>query len=172
VLGVSSGVVVALALAARHPGTVERVVAWESPASGVLPDAAAANAAIMAPVDAHLCEHPGDYVGAQAILLTEILGFPAAVDDPAFAATRANAEPMIRDEPTITLRPFTAAELTAVPVTVAVGTNPNELIGAATAVLGELSGRAPAIIDGADHEVYLTDPAVLTALVGPPRDTR
>lgn len=172
VLGVSSGGVVALALAARHPDAVRRVVAWEPPASGVLPDAAATTAAIMAPVQAHLREHPGDYAGAQAIALTAILGFPVAADDPAFAAARVNAEPMIRDEPTITLRPFTSAELTAVPVTIAVGGEPNDVVGAAVARLGELSGRAPVVLDGADHEVYLADPSVLTALVGPPGETR
>ena len=167
VLGVSSGGLVALALAARHPEAVARVIAWEPPASGVLPDAAAINASIMAPIDAHLREHPGDYVGAQALLLTVVLGFPVSADDPEFAAARANAEPMIRDEPAITLRPFTAAELTAVPVTIAVGTEPNELIGAAAPVLGKLAGVEPEIVEGAGHEVYLTDPAVLAALVGP-----
>jgi pimeloyl-ACP methyl ester carboxylesterase len=169
VLGVSSGGVVALALAARHPDAVVRTIAWEPPASGVLPDAAAANAAIMAPVEAHLRDHPGDYVGAQAVLLTEILGIPVSADDPAFAAARSNAEPMVRDDPAITLRPFTAAELTARPVTIAVGTEPNELVGAAAAALGELTGVAPVIVDGADHEVYLSDPAVLAQLVGPPQ---
>jgi pimeloyl-ACP methyl ester carboxylesterase len=168
VLGVSSGGVVALALAARHPEAVARVIAWEPPASGVLPDAAAVNAAIMAPIEAHLREHPGDCVGAQALLLTVILGVPVSVDAPEFAAARANAEPMIRDEPAITLRPFTAAELSAVPVVVAVGTEPNELVGAASSVLGKLAGVEPEIVAGAGHEVYLTDPPVLTALVGPP----
>jgi pimeloyl-ACP methyl ester carboxylesterase len=169
VLGLSSGGVVALALAARHPEAIARVIAWEPPASGMLPDAAAINGAIMAPIEAHLREHPGDYVGAQALLLTVILGVPVSTDAPEFAAARANAEPMIRDEPTITLRPFTADELTAVPVTIAVGTEPNELVGAATAVLGELAGTAPEIVEGAEHEIYLSDPAVLTALVGPAR---
>jgi pimeloyl-ACP methyl ester carboxylesterase len=167
VLGVSSGGVVALALAARHPGAVARVIAWEPPAAGVLPDAAAINAAIMAPVEAHLREHPGDYVGAQAMLLTVILGVPVPPDAPEFAAARANAEPMVRDDPAITLRPFTAAELSAVPVTIAVGTEPNELVGAASSVLGELAGIEPEIVAGAGHEVYLSDPAVLAALVGP-----
>jgi pimeloyl-ACP methyl ester carboxylesterase len=172
VAGVSSGGVVAMALAARHPDRVTRVVAWEPPAAGVLPDAAAATAAVMAPIDAHLVEHPGDYVGAQAILLTAILGFPVSVDDPAFAAARANAEPMIRDEPMIPLRPFAAAELTAVPVTVAVGSEPNELVGAAVARLGELTGRQPVLVAEARHEVYVAEPPVLTALVGPPAQNR
>jgi hypothetical protein len=42
---------------------------------------------------------PCDFVGAQAILLSVVVGFPVTVDDPAFEAARANAEAMIRDEP-------------------------------------------------------------------------
>jgi pimeloyl-ACP methyl ester carboxylesterase len=168
VLGVSSGGVVALALAARHPAAVDQVVAWEPPASGVLPGGAAAHAAIMAPVERHLRRHPGDCAGAQAILLSMILGGPVAADDPALTATRANAEPMVRDDPAITLRPFTAAELTKVPVTIAVGTAPNELVRAAAEVLAELGDTRPRIVDGADHEVYLTHPEVLAAVVGAP----
>lgn len=33
-------------------------------------------------------------------------------------------------------------------------------------MLGELAGAAPVVVDGAGHEVYLSDPTVLTALVG------
>jgi pimeloyl-ACP methyl ester carboxylesterase len=168
VLGVSSGGVVALALAARHPAAVDHVVAWEPPASGVLPDATAAHAAIMTPVEEHLRRHPGDCAGAQAILLSRILGSPVAADDPALTATRANAEPMVRDDPAITLRPFTVAELTKVPVTIAVGTAPNDLVRTAVGVLAELSDTQPRVVDGADHEVYLTHPQVLAAVVGTP----
>jgi pimeloyl-ACP methyl ester carboxylesterase len=165
VVGVSSGGVVALALAARHPDAVGRVVAWEPPALGVVPGAEAMNAAFTAPVDAHLADHPGDYVGAQAILLTGILGFPVSVDDPAFAATRANAEAMIRGEPIITLRPFPPGELAGAPVTVAVGSAPNGVVAAAVEHLAAQTGRDPVAVEG-DHQVYLTDPAVLTAVVG------
>ncbi len=106
VVGVSSGGVIALALAARHPELVERVVAWEPPAAGVVPNGDAIADEMMAPVRAHLDDHPGDFVGAQAILLSAILGFPVAANDPAFAAARGNAEPMVLDEPTITLKRF------------------------------------------------------------------
>ncbi len=167
VLGLSSGGVVALALVARHPGSAGRVIAWEPPAAGAIPGGEEATAAIMAPVEAHLRDHPGDFAGAQALLLSEILGFPVAADDPAFAAARANAEPMVRDEPAITLRPFTVAELAGAPVTIAVGGEPNELIAAAVPRLAELSGTAPALVEGAPHEVYLSAPSVLAELVGP-----
>lgn len=167
VLGLSSGAVVALAMVARHPAAVSRVVAWEAPAVGVLPDGPAATAAIMEPVRAHLAERPGDWVGAQALLLRMISGVEVPVDDPAFAATRANAEPMVRDDPQITLRPFTAAELAGAAVTVAIGGDPNGLVAAAADVLVELTGTTPAVVPGAGHEVYLTDPAALAGLVGP-----
>jgi pimeloyl-ACP methyl ester carboxylesterase len=164
VVGVSSGGVIALALAARHPDIVDRVIAWEPPALGVVPGAEAINAGIMAPIEAHLAAHPGDYVGAQAILLTTILGFPVSVDDPAFSAARANAEPMIRGEPAITLRPFAAGELADAPVTVAVGSTPNEAVAAGVAALTDRLGRDPMTVDG-EHEVYLSDPTVLTGVV-------
>jgi pimeloyl-ACP methyl ester carboxylesterase len=164
VVGVSSGAIVALALAAQHPEAVERVVAWEPPAAGILPDGPAITAALMEPVRAHLAANPGDFVGAQAILLSVILGFPVSTDDPAFAAARANAEPMVRDEPTITLHQLNVDDVRDRNVTVAVGSAPNELIAAATAVLAGWTGRDPVRVE-ADHEVYLSDPSVLTELV-------
>jgi pimeloyl-ACP methyl ester carboxylesterase len=99
VVGVSSGGIVGLQLAARHPSKVAHVVAWEPPVIGVLPGGASIAAAIMEPITAYLAHHPGDYVGAQALLLSEIVGFPVSPDDPGFAAARANAEPMIRASP-------------------------------------------------------------------------
>ena len=95
----------------------------------------------MAPVDAHLAEHPGDFVGAQAILLSAVLGFPVSADDPAFAATRANAEPFVRDEPAITLATPDLGALAGADVTIAVGSAPNELIAAAVDVLATALGR-------------------------------
>lgn len=164
VVGVSSGGVVALALAARHLDVVDRVIAWEPPALGVVPGAEAINAEFMAPIEAHLATHPGDYVGAQAILLTAIVGYPVSVDDPAFSAARANAESMIRGEPAITLRPFPDGELANAPVTVAVGSTPNEAVAAAVKGLTDQIGRDPTTVDG-DHQVYLSDPTVLTSVI-------
>ncbi len=164
VVGVSSGGVIALAVAANHPGRVARAVAWEPPAAGVIPGGAELTAQLMAPIDAHLAAHPDDFVGAQALLLEMVLGFPVSVDDPAFELARANAEPMIRDEPAITLAAFTAEQLAGREIALAVGSSPNEVIAGAVAVLAELTGRPPVQV-AADHEVYLSDPAVLTAIV-------
>ncbi len=164
VVGVSSGGVIALALAARHPGLVERVVAWEPPAAGVVPYGDAIGDEMMAPVRAHLDDHPGDFVGAQAILLSAILGFPVVVNDPAFAAARANAEPMILDEPTITLKRFAPDALREVRITIALGNAPLELISDAARQFQRWTGCDVVVVD-APHEVYLMDPAVLTEVV-------
>ena len=154
-----------MALAARRSDVVERVVAWEPPALGLVPGGEEISAAIMAPVEAHLAAHPGDFVGAQAILLTQIVGFPVSVDDPAFAAARANAEPMIRDEPAIPLRPFSAAELAGVDLTVALGAEPLDLMVVAADQLADWTSRPTVRVD-VPHEVYLSDPSVLAELVG------
>jgi pimeloyl-ACP methyl ester carboxylesterase len=167
VVGVSSGGVIALALASLHPDTVGAsgaVVAWEPPAVGIVPGGVEATAAIMAPIDAHLLAHPGDYVGAQAMLLSVVLGFPVSADDPDFAAARANAEPFIRDEPAITMATLEQELLAGAAVSIAIGSTPNEIVAAAADVLAEWTGQ-PSVRADAEHEVYLTDPEVLTALV-------
>ena len=163
-VGVSSGAVIALDLAARHREVISQVVAWEPPAAGVVAHGDVITAEIMAPVQAHLADHPGDFIGAQAILLSTILGFPVAVDDPAFAAARANAEPMILDEPTITLQRFQAETLAGINSTIVLGDTPLALISEAARQFERWTGR-PAVVVDAPHEVYLSDPSVLTGVV-------
>jgi pimeloyl-ACP methyl ester carboxylesterase len=164
IVGVSSGGVLALSVAARHPEVVHRAIAWEPPAASVVPGGAEFSAELMRPINEHLVAHPGDFVGAQAILLSFVLGFPVRVDDPAFAEARTNAEPMVRDDPTITLASFTEADFRDVDVTLAVGSAPNELIAAALPELARLTGSEPVAVEG-EHQIYLTDPSVLTSVV-------
>lgn len=164
VVGVSSGGVVALRLAARHGDRIGRTIAWEPPMAGQIPGGAELTAQIMQPISEHLAEHPDDFAGAQALLLSFVLGFPVAADDPAFAAARVNAEPMVLDDPNITLAAVTADELAGRDVTVAVGSEPNELIAAAAGELATIDGIDVVNVAGS-HEVYLTDPDVLTGIV-------
>ncbi|MET0965324.1 MAG: alpha/beta fold hydrolase [Nakamurella sp.] len=161
VFGLSSGAVIALKLAVRNPRLVRRVVAWEPPAVGVLPDGAAMNAAIMAPINDYLAEHPGDYHGAHAILLSTIMGFPVAVDDPAFGSVWANSEPIIRDEPAIVATEFTVAELRDVPLVIVLGSEPQDLIVQAAKQLSQWTGATTVTVTG-DHLVHLLDPGKLT----------
>ena len=118
----------------------------------------------MAPATRHLRRNPGDYVGAQAILLRFILGVPVSVDDPAFAATRANAEAMIRDEPNVPVFRLRRNDLKGVDVTVAVGSKP---VGPIKIAAWRISSwtRTPVVRVQTDHEVYLSEPAVLTEIV-------
>ena len=58
----------------------------------------------------------------------------------------------------------TGRALACADVTVAAGSAPNDIIAAAVDVLAGWTGRPPLRVD-ADHEVYLTDPAVLTGIV-------
>ena len=164
VVGVSSGGVIALDVASQHPEVVDSVVAWEPPAAGVVPDGDAITAEIMVPVLAHLDDHPGDFVGAQAILLSTIVGFPVTVDDPAFAAARANAEPMILDEPTITLKRFTPESLSGVDITIALGNGPLELISAVARQF-ELWTDCLTLVVDSPHQAYLTDQSIITRIV-------
>ncbi len=158
VVGLSSGGVIALDLAARHPDVVADAFVWEAPAAGVVPGGDAFTAEIVEQLDTYLDQHPGDFVGAQALLLSVIVGFPVAVDDPLFAAARANAEPMVRDDPTITLRRFQKEQFADARVTLAVGTAPNEIVAAASAGLSELIGHEAVVIDTDQHEAYISDP--------------
>ncbi|QEO14922.1 alpha/beta hydrolase [Agromyces intestinalis] len=168
VVGLSSGGVIGLSLAERHPETVARLIAWEPPAVGVVFGGAAMTAEVMAPIEAHLAEHPGDYIGAQAILLTYVLGFPVTTDDPAFEPARRNAESMIRDDPTITLQPFDAGSFVGRDITLAIGDQPNGIVAAASDSLQAL-GDLKLVQVAARHNVYFEDPRVLAGIVGEPR---
>lgn len=164
VVGGSLKGVIALALAARYPMAVERVVAWEPPALGVIPGAAMTQLALMAPARRHLKKHPGGYAGAQAILLRFILGVPVSVDGPAYAATRANAEPMIRDEPNVPVVRLRRDDLAQVHVTVAVRSKPVGPIRIAAWRISSWTGTAVVRV-AADHEAYTSKPTVLTEVV-------
>jgi pimeloyl-ACP methyl ester carboxylesterase len=91
VLGFSSGGIVALALAARHPQMVAEAIAWEAPALAVLPDGLATHAAIMAPIEAYLRAHPDDWAGAYLVMLETLSNGQA--DPPRRRSARRSAAP-------------------------------------------------------------------------------
>jgi pimeloyl-ACP methyl ester carboxylesterase len=165
VLGFSSGGIVALALAARHPDLVTEAVAWEPPVVTALPDGLETHAALMAPVEEHLHRHPGDWPGAYLVMLDVISGGAADPDAPAVKRMMANAEAIVRDDgPLITRRGFLPGELPAGKVTIALGEQPDPMHLAIAEALSAIVGCPYVRVPGADdHEVYLGRPDVLAA---------
>jgi pimeloyl-ACP methyl ester carboxylesterase len=163
VAGFSSGGVVALALAARHPDVVSRVVAWEPAALGMLPGGAEMHAAIMAPIDDHLAAHPGDWRGAFHVMLGVLSEGRADLSAPEVKLMEANAEAALRDDgPLITTRAFVAGELPAGLVTVAVSETPDPTHGEIADRIAALIGKSPVRVPGADdHEIYLSRPDLI-----------
>ena len=163
VVGFSSGAVVALTFAARHPSLAAEVIAWEPAALGVLPDGAELFAAITAPIDAHLAEHPGDWVGAYHVTLDVLSEGRADHDAPQVKLMEANAEALLRDDsPHLTTRGFAPGELPAGLVTVVTGATPAPIHAAMADAVGTLIGKPPVVVaDADDHEVYVLRPAVI-----------
>jgi hypothetical protein len=156
--------VVALALAARHPAVASSVIAWEPAGLGVLPGAAELHAGLVAPIDAHLAAHPGDWVGAFHVMLGVLSQGRADLTAPEVRRMEANAEAVLRDDsPLLTTRSFAPGELPATGlVTVATSEAPDELHAAIAARVAELTGGAPVVVGGADdHEIYLSRPEIL-----------
>lgn len=165
VLGFSSGGVVALATAARHPDLLREAIAWEPAALGMLPDADDVHAAIMKPIEAYLVEHPDDWSGAWKTALTVLSNGAADLDAPAVQASLVNAEAAIRDDGRLlTRRAFGPGELPADLVTIAVSQAPDPLHLTIAQRIAALVDRPLTRVSGADdHEVYLSRPEILAA---------
>jgi pimeloyl-ACP methyl ester carboxylesterase len=162
VLGFSSGGVVALALAARHPEVVAEAIAWEPAAVGMLLGGAALHARLLAPIQAHLDVHPGDWSGAYARMLDVLSEGRADHTAPLAQAMAVNAEAALRDDARIITRHvFTPGELPADRVTIAIGAAADPLHAAVAEQFAIELGRLPLVVADADHEVYLSRPEVL-----------
>jgi pimeloyl-ACP methyl ester carboxylesterase len=169
VLGFSSGGIVAIALAARHPGLVREAIAWEPPLISLVPGGMEIHAGLLEPIEAYLAEHPGDWTGGYRVMLDTLSGGRADHDAPVVRAMRRNAEAALRDDAVIITRhAFAPGDLKADRVAVAVSAAPDPLHAAIAAAFTEATGRAPLVVDVADdHEVYLHRPAVLADAVAP-----
>jgi pimeloyl-ACP methyl ester carboxylesterase len=168
VLGFSSGGVVAMSLAARHPQMVRNVVAWEPAAVGMLEGGRELQAQMMAPVEAHLAEHPGDWPGALTRMLAIISDGHADLASDAVRLQMANAEPAVRDDARhIATHVFTPGEIPADRVQLAHGAGVSPVLKAVITALEAEYALPVRVVDAAqDHEVYLSAPEVLAEAFG------
>ena len=131
VVGVSSGGIVGLQLAARHPSTVAHVVAWEPPVIGVLPGGASIAAAIMEPITAYLPGPPSRRLRRRSGAV--VVGDRRVPGQSRRPWVRRRPGQRRADDPSITLAAFNAEDFDGVGVTIAVSSNPHDLIAAGTA---------------------------------------
>ncbi len=172
VLGLSSGGVLALALAEAHPELVRRVLAWETPALTSLPDGPALHARLVTPMHDHLHDHPEDWRGAFAVMLMIMSGGEAEIGSPRVQRMMRNAEAAIRDDASI----ITAHRLTPQPgaadVVIAVGAGVDPLLDQIAVALAAAYGTPVYPVPAAhEHEIYLSRPEVLADAVAAARDS-
>lgn len=162
IVGVGTGGVVAVQLALEQRDLVAATLVWEAPAAGVVPACVTESIQLRNLTSDFLAQRPGDYCGAQAILLTKMYGSPVTLDDPAFARARVNAEPMVRDDLTIALAEF-PARLDLGPLVLATSSSARPCTSRAMDELASRSGTSVSRLPCA-AEPYRTEPSVLTAL--------
>jgi pimeloyl-ACP methyl ester carboxylesterase len=166
VMGFSSGGVVAMALADRHPDLAVDIIAWEPAAIAALDGGLEIHDEIMKPIEAHLDEHPDDWTGAYALMLEIISGGHADLASAAVAAQLANAEAAVRDDARIITRhEFAAGSIPSARVRLARGGGVSDLHAGVIERLTAGHDLTTVVVDAAlDHEVYLLDPEVLAAV--------
>lgn len=163
VLGFSSGGVIGIELALRHPEVVTDCLIWEPAAVGHLPDGPRTHADIMAPIEAYVSDHPGDWTGAYRVMLDVISEGRADFESPLVAAQTRNAEAALRDDARIITRHrFAPGSLRDKPITVVLGKGTSPAHAAVADQLTAELGRPALVVDAAtDHEIYLLEPTVL-----------
>jgi len=165
VMGFSSGGVVAMAMADRHPDLDINVIAWEPAAIAATEGGLQIHDEIMQPIEAYLDEHPDDWTGAFAAMLEIISQGHADLASAAVAAQMANAESAVRDDARIITRhELTPGSISPQRVRLAHGKGVSDLHAGIIGRLVADYGLRTVVVDAAlDHEVYLSEPEVLAA---------
>jgi pimeloyl-ACP methyl ester carboxylesterase len=170
VCGGSSGAVVALALAVRHPALCRAVLAYEPAILEETVEGREAGAAMRAAVDAAIGAHPGDWPAAYDAFLkaTGRAAGLAGLASPKREIETRNAEAFcIDDLPHIARWQPSDAELAGVSrfVTVMHGTATIPALAGVARSLAARGGLACRTLDGAGHTPYSDEPERFAAVV-------
>lgn len=167
VFGGSSAGIIAVQLAARHPGLIRRALAYEPGYLRSVAGGEALQRVAVAAIEAHLERHPADWAGAYVAVGDAVglsSGAGAVLAPPSGAEWYAereagNAEAFVRDDvPVLTAEPVDETWLAsgAVDVRFAFGTDSPRLFRDIATHLAALRGGEPDVIAGAGHAIYLS----------------
>jgi pimeloyl-ACP methyl ester carboxylesterase len=178
VFGGSSGGIVAVQLALRHPALVRRALVYEPGYLRCGRGGEELHALAVDAVRTHLDGHPRDWAGAYAALARVVEpavdaspdGFlaPPAGKDWYARREATNSEAMVRDDvPILTAERVDEASLASVPVEVrfAHGSGSPALFHDIATRLAAVRGTAPDVIEDVGHALYV-HPVVAAAYVG------
>ena len=176
--GGSSGGIVAVQLAIRHPTLVRRALVYEPGYLRCVPEGEELHRLAIDAVRTHLESHPRDWAGAYAELVRVaepaadarpdgFLEHPAGMD---WYARReaANSEAMVRDDvPILTSERIDKAALASLRVEVrfAHGTGSPALFRVIATRLAAVRGDAPDVIESVGHALYV-HPVAAAAYIG------
>ena len=168
VFGGSSGGIVAIELALRHPALVRRALAFEPGYLRSVPAGAASHAVATAAVDARLASHPDDWVGAYDAFARAVSpeppeagrGFLEPPPGMEWYAHREelDVESLMRDDiPILTAASVDEAALAASPVDIRIshGTATLPVFREIATRLASLRGAEPDVLERVGHSLYL-----------------
>jgi pimeloyl-ACP methyl ester carboxylesterase len=163
VFGGSSGGIVAVQLALRHPALVGRALVYEPGYLRCVPGGEVLQRGVRAAIEAHLARHPSDWVGAYAAFARGQASAPGGLIAPADSDWYArreelNAEAFIRDDVAILTTELPddgALASLAVEVRFAHGTSSPAVFRDIATHLAAVRADRPDVIEGAGHALYL-----------------
>lgn len=173
VFGGSSAGVIAVELAMRHPTRLRRVLAYEPGYIAMAPGGADRQVGVLGMVDAHLEEHPGDWVGAYRMFVGEAELDPATGLDASEAAPAVwfarredlNAEAFVRDDLSRVAGgdvDRSALATIRVDTRFSYGSRSARMFRDIATTLAAVRGATPDVIEGVDHAIYRHPGAVAT----------